>query len=355
MTLKFTLRKPCVESFTKLLITQSVLYTSLALTDLPAHTRVLLPALSPTMDMGTIVSWDKQEENKDDIEAFKSYEETDTPAAEKPAAAAPPPPPAPSAPPPPSPVTSAPPPPPPAAPGGRVFASPLAKKIAQEKGIELSSLQGSGPSGRVIAQDVSTATTAAPTPVHVPGAEFTDIPLTNVRKVIARRLLESKQTIPHYYLSVDIRVDDLLDVRKQLNADANGAYKLSVNDFVLKACALACKKVPEANSYWMADFIRQNHNVDISVAVSADAGLITPIVFNADKKGLQDISADITTLAEKARNNKLQPYEFQGGTITVSNLGMYGVKNFSAIINPPQVSHVLSARQELTVLTFLIH
>ncbi|CAH3015314.1 unnamed protein product [Porites evermanni] len=385
---------------------------------LPPHTNVPLPALSPTMEMGTIVSWEKQEgdelsegdllaqietdkatmdfetpeegflakilipagskdipigkllciivENKDDVDAFKNFvPEEDVPAAppapEKPAETTTPPPPPPpppassAAPPPPPPMTSAsPPPPPPLATGGRVFASPLAKKIAREKGIELAALQGSGPGGRVVAQDVTVATPAvaavAPTPVVAPGADFTDIPLTNVRKVIAKRLLESKQTIPHYYLSVDIQVDDLLEVRKQLNLDSNGAYKLSVNDFVLKACALACKKVPEANSSWMTDFIRQHNNVDISVAVSTESGLITPIVFNADKKGLQDISADTNALAEKARDNKLQPHEFQGGTITVSNLGMYGVKNFSAIINPPQACILAVGKAEKQVI-----
>lgn len=376
---------------------------------LPSHTKVMLPALSPTMEMGTIVSWDKQEgdelsegdllaqietdkatmefetpeegflakivlpagskdvpigkllciivENKEDVAAFKDFvpEDDAAPAAKPGEAAAPPPPPAPSAPaPPPPPALSSPlPPPPSVAQGGRVFASPLAKKIAQEKGIDLAALQGSGPGGRVVAQDVSVATptpVTAPTPAFAPGTEFTDFPLSNVRKVIARRLLESKQTIPHYYLSVDIRVDDLLEVRKQLNLESDGSYKLSVNDFVLKACALACKKIPEANSSWMTDFIRQHHNVDISVAVSAEAGLITPIIFNADKKGLQDISADMNALAEKARNNKLQPHEFQGGTITVSNLGMFGVKNFSAIINPPQACILAVGKAEKQVL-----
>lgn len=321
--------------------------------------KILIPAGSKDVPIGKLLCIIV--ENKEDIAAFKSYvpEEDTTPAVEKPAeVAAPPPPPSPAPSAPPSPPSVAPataPSTPPPAPGGRVFASPLAKKIAQEKGIELAALQGSGPGGRVVAQDVSMVTpavaaaAAAPTPVFAPGTEFTDIPLTNVRKVIAKRLLESKQTIPHYYLSVDIRVDDLLEVRKQLNLDSDGAYKLSVNDFILKACALACKKVPEANSSWMTDFIRQHHNIDVSVAVSAEAGLITPIVFNADKKGLQEISTDINSLAEKARNNKLQPHEFQGGTITVSNLGMYGVKNFSAIINPPQACILAVGKAEKQV------
>lgn len=387
--------------------------------NLPAHTKVMLPALSPTMELGTIVSWEKQEgdelgegdllaqietdkatmefetpeegflakiilpagskdvpigkllciivENKEDVDSFKDFvaEEDAASVVEKPSEAemplAPatetlPPPPPKQTPTPPPPVAAVSPltPSPTVASGGRVFASPFAKKMAQDKGIDLASLQGSGPGGRVIAQDVSVAmpavAAATPTPVSAPGAEFMDIPLTNVRKVIAKRLLESKQTIPHYYLSVDIRMDDLLEVRKQLNEDSSGAYKLSVNDFVLKACALACKKVPEANSFWMTDFIRQHHNVDISVAVSAESGLITPIVFNADKKGLQEISSDINTLAVKARENKLQPHEFQGGTITVSNLGMFGVKNFSAIINPPQACILAVGKAEKQVL-----
>ena len=165
-----------------------------------------------------------------------------------------------------------------------------------------------------------------------------------MRKTIAKRLAESKSTIPHYYLTAEVQLDDILKVRERLNgllaqqAPKDGKpTKLSINDFVIKACALSCLKVPEANSFFMDTFVRQNNNVDVSVAVSTDAGLITPIVFSAHTKGLATISEEISQLAAKARAGKLQPNEFQGGTFTVSNLGMFGsVQNFSAIINPPQ-------------------
>lgn len=165
-----------------------------------------------------------------------------------------------------------------------------------------------------------------------------------MRKTIAKRLSESKQTIPHYYLTSEIVLDDVLEIRERLNGllykeapKGEKPQKISVNDFVIKASALACIKVPEANSFFMDTFIRQNNSVDVSVAVSTDAGLITPIIFNADTKGLAQISAEVKELASKARANKLQPQEFQGGTFTVSNLGMFGsVKHFTAIINPPQ-------------------
>ncbi|XP_038839382.1 dihydrolipoyllysine-residue acetyltransferase component of pyruvate dehydrogenase complex, mitochondrial-like isoform X1 [Salvelinus namaycush] len=149
--------------------------------------------------------------------------------------------------------------------------------------------------------------------------------------------MQSKQTIPHYYLSVDVNMDHVLELRMELNAEVKAQnIKLSVNDFIIKASALACLKVPEANSSWLDSVIRQNHVVDVSVAVSTPNGLITPIVFNAHTKGLAAISSDVSALAAKARDGKLQPHEFQGGTFTISNLGMFGVKNFSAIINPPQ-------------------
>lgn len=172
----------------------------------------------------------------------------------------------------------------------------------------------------------------APTPAGV----FIDIPISNIRRVIAQRLMQSKQTIPHYYLSVDVNMGEVLLVRKELNKMLEGKGKISVNDFIIKASALACLKVPEANSSWMDTVIRQNHVVDVSVAVSTPAGLITPIVFNAHIKGLETIASDVVSLASKAREGKLQPHEFQGGTFTISNLGMFGIKNFSAIINPPQ-------------------
>jgi pyruvate dehydrogenase E2 component (dihydrolipoamide acetyltransferase) len=158
-----------------------------------------------------------------------------------------------------------------------------------------------------------------------------------MRQVIAKRLLESKQTIPHYYLTVEIEVDELLRLRTQLNGMlAKEKLKLSVNDFIIKAAALACSEVPEANSSWQESFIRQYSSVDVSVAVSTEAGLITPIVFDAGKRGLRDISLKVKELAAKARDGKLQPAEFQGGTFTISNLGMFGIKSFAAVINPPQ-------------------
>ncbi|XP_076129968.1 dihydrolipoyllysine-residue acetyltransferase component of pyruvate dehydrogenase complex, mitochondrial-like [Alosa pseudoharengus] len=376
----------------------------------PAHMKVTLPALSPTMTMGTVQRWEKkvgeklsegdllaeietdkatigfevQEEgylakimiaegtrdvplgtplciiveNESDIKAFADYVETGIAAAPTP----PPPAPAPqlaSPAPAPAPVaaTAA----PPATPRtGRVFASPLARKLAQEKGIDLAQVSGSGPDGRVTRKDIEsfvpakaappppaatpvvapaapTAARSAPAVAAVPTGTFTDIPISNMRKVIAQRLMQSKQTIPHYYLSVDVNMDQILELRKELNMELKPEnLKLSVNDFIIKASALACLKVPEANSSWMDTVIRQNHVVDVSVAVSTPNGLITPIVFNAHIKGLASISKDVASLAAKAREGKLQTHEFQGGTFTISNLGMFGIKNFSAIINPPQ-------------------
>uniref|UniRef100_A0A8D1KHH0 Acetyltransferase component of pyruvate dehydrogenase complex n=1 Tax=Sus scrofa TaxID=9823 RepID=A0A8D1KHH0_PIG len=237
----------------------------------------------------------------------------------------------------------------PAGPKGRLFVSPLAKKLASEKGIDLTQIKGTGPDGRIIKKDIDSfvPTKAAPTPAAavpppspgvapVPTGVFTDIPISNIRRVIAQRLMQSKQTIPHYYLSVDVNMGEVLLVRKELNKMLEGRSKISVNDFIIKASALACLKVPEANSSWLDTVIRQNHVVDISVAVSTPAGLITPIVFNAHIKGLETIANDVVSLATKAREGKLQPHEFQGGTFTISNLGMFGIKNFSAIINPPQ-------------------
>uniref|UniRef100_A0A8C3VVP9 Acetyltransferase component of pyruvate dehydrogenase complex n=1 Tax=Catagonus wagneri TaxID=51154 RepID=A0A8C3VVP9_9CETA len=237
----------------------------------------------------------------------------------------------------------------PAGPKGRLFVSPLAKKLASEKGIDLTQVKGTGPDGRIIKKDIDSfvPTKAAPTPAAavpppspgvapVPTGVFTDIPVSNIRRVIAQRLMQSKQTIPHYYLSIDVNMGEVLLVRKELNKMLEGKSKISVNDFIIKASALACLKVPEANSSWLDTIIRQNHVVDVSVAVSTPAGLITPIVFNAHIKGLETIANDVVSLATKAREGKLQPHEFQGGTFTISNLGMFGIKNFSAIINPPQ-------------------
>ncbi|XP_069889138.1 dihydrolipoyllysine-residue acetyltransferase component of pyruvate dehydrogenase complex-like [Dipodomys merriami] len=208
---------------------------------------------------------------------------------------------------------------------------------------------GTGPEGRIIKKDIDSfvpskavpaaaAAMAPPSPgvAPVPTGVYTDIPISNIHRVIAQRLMQSKQTIPHYYLSIDVNMGEVLLVRKELNKILEGKSKISVNDFIIKASALACLKVPEANSSWMDTVIRQNHVVDVSVAVSTPVGLITPIVFNAHIKGLETIANDVVSLATKAREGKLQPHEFQGGTFTISNLGMFGIKNFSAIINPPQ-------------------
>uniref|UniRef100_A0A674A1Q1 Acetyltransferase component of pyruvate dehydrogenase complex n=1 Tax=Salmo trutta TaxID=8032 RepID=A0A674A1Q1_SALTR len=373
---------------------------SAAAPSLPTHMKIV-STLSPTMTMGTVQRWEKkvgeklsegdllaeietdkatigfevQEEGylakimvsegtrdvplgaplciivekESDIAAFSDYVETGGVAAASPAHVAPATTPAAA-----SPAHVA-----PATPRkGRVFASPLAKKLAAEKGIDLAQVSGSGPDGRVTRKDIETfvppkAAPAAPvaaappspasharTPapgVAAPTGTFTDVPISNIRRVIAQRLMQSKQTIPHYYLSVDVNMDQVLELRMELNAEVKAQnIKLSVNDFIIKASALACLKVPEANSSWLDSVIRQNHVVDVSVAVSTPNGLITPIVFNAHTKGLAAISSDVSALAAKARDGKLQPHQFQGGTFTISNLGMFGVKNFSAIINPPQ-------------------
>ncbi|KAJ1718286.1 pyruvate dehydrogenase complex dihydrolipoamide acetyltransferase component (E2), partial [Coemansia biformis] len=229
--------------------------------------------------------------------------------------------------------------------GSRIFASPLAKTLAKEKGVDLAQIEGSGPRGRVIKADIErfvasgaakaaaaaapkavaaaapkAAAAAAPAPA-VAGVGFTDIPLTNMRKVIAKRLTEAKSTIPHYYLQQSIAMDNVNKLRQSLNTAANGAYKLSVNDFVIKAAASALRDVPDVNSSWQGEFIRQNHHADIAVAAATPAGLITPIVKTCDAKGLKAISSDVRDLVTRARANKLKPEEFQGGSFTISNLG----------------------------------
>ncbi|KAI1318707.1 pyruvate dehydrogenase complex dihydrolipoamide acetyltransferase component (E2) [Mortierella claussenii] len=232
----------------------------------------------------------------------------------------------------------------------RIFASPIAKKIANEKNISLGDLSGTGPNGRIVKADVESYTPArksasasasktapaAAAPAAPAGASYTDIPLTNMRKIIAQRLTESKQTVPHYYVTVEMEMDKVLKLREVLNKSSEDKYKLSVNDFIVKASALALKAVPEANSSWQTDSIRQYHSADICVATSTPSGLITPIVANAETKGLATISNQVKDLATRARANKLAPHEYQGGTFTISNMGMYGVKHFTAIINPPQ-------------------
>uniref|UniRef100_A0A8C5K9P8 Dihydrolipoamide acetyltransferase component of pyruvate dehydrogenase complex n=1 Tax=Jaculus jaculus TaxID=51337 RepID=A0A8C5K9P8_JACJA len=339
----------------------------------PTHMQVLLPALSPTMTMGTVQRWEKkvgeklsegdllaeietdkatigfevQEEGylakilipegtrdvplgtplciivekEADIAAFADYRPTGVTDL-KPQAPPPTPPPVATVPPTPQPLAPTPSATPaPAAlagPKGRVFVSPLAKKLAAEKGIDLTQVKGTGPDGRIIKKDIDSfvpakaaAVPAAAVPSPSPGAApvptgvFTDIPISNIRRVIAQRLMQSKQTIPHYYLSVDVNMGEVLLV-----------ISLGDLDFFF--------------------FFIRNHVVDVSVAVSTPAGLITPIVFNAHIKGLETIANDVVSLATRAREGKLQPHEFQGGTFTISNLGMFGIKNFSAIINPPQ-------------------
>ena len=235
--------------------------------------------------------------------------------------------------------------------GNRIFVSPLARRMAEQAGLDLAMLTGSGPRGRIIKTDIERAQkqgVQAPPPagmVQAPSAPATqlpadvpveEIPLSNMRKVIARRLTEAKQNIPHFYLTVDCELDALLALRKQIN-DRDGAdYKLSVNDFVIKASALALKKVPMANVSFAGDKLLQYKTVDISVAVAIPDGLITPIIRQADTKGLGQISEEMRDLAGRAKEGKLKPEEFQGGSFSISNLGMFGVKEFSAVINPPQ-------------------
>jgi len=244
-----------------------------------------------------------------------------------------------SAPPPSKDLPQPPSPPPASSAEGRVVASPFARKVADEQGVSLSGIQGTGPNNRIIAADVMEYAGAAKEarPAVVTQA-YTDIPNSNIRKVTARRLTESKQTIPHYYLTIDCHVDKLEKMREELNTLGGGAYKLSLNDFIIKASALVLKKVPVVNSQWSGDFIRRFHNVDINVAVNTEQGLFTPFVADADKKGLVDISNKVKELAKKAKENALKPQDFQGGTFTISNLGMFGISQFAAVINPPQAA-----------------
>ena len=240
--------------------------------------------------------------------------------------------------------------------GSRIYASPLAKRIAKEKGIDLATVKGSGPHGRIVKSDLEggkggqaapVAAAAAPKAVaHAAGPDakaladaygipYKLIPNNGIRKVVARRLLESKQTVPHFYLSVDCELDTLLAVRKQLN-DAGQSYKISVNDFVIKATGVALAQYPAANVSWTDENVVQYERADVSVAVATANGLITPIIKDAANKSLKDISNEMKELAGKAKDGKLKPAEFQGGTISVSNLGMFGISNFAAIVNPPQ-------------------
>jgi len=362
-------------------------------------TNILMPALSPTMTEGNLARWLKQEGDRikagdviAEIETDKATMEVEAvdegilgrilvpagtqgvkvndviavlveageavPAAgaAPKAAAAPAATPAPVA----APVAAAPAPVAAPASGDRVFASPLARRMAAQAGVDISKIAGSGPNGRIVKADVDAALSrgpapataaapaAAPAPIAAPRpaapvaitAPHTAVPNSSMRKVIARRLAESKATIPHFYVSTDVEIDALLKIRADLNArspkDGPGAYKLSVNDLVIKATAVTLRRFPNVNSMWTEDAILQLHDVDISVAVSITDGLITPIVKTADIKGLAAISNEMKDLAARAKSGKLKPEEFQGGGFSISNMGMYGVRDFAAIINPPQ-------------------
>ncbi|WP_372006702.1 pyruvate dehydrogenase complex dihydrolipoamide acetyltransferase [Tistrella mobilis] len=275
--------------------------------------------------------------------------------------------------------------------GGRIKASPLARRIASEAGLDLSGVEGTGPHGRIVKADVEAAIASGAKPAEAPKAESRSqaapaaeapkpapapaqqavagysvaaisaaasaqtrdlvdklgMPYeaeanNGMRKTIARRLLDAKQTVPHFYLTVDCVIDRLLAVRKELNERAGDGVKISVNDFVVRASALSLRKVPAANAAWTDEAVLRFKDVDVSVAVAIDGGLITPIIRKADTKGLAAISSEMRDLATRARDGKLKPEEYQGGTFSVSNLGMYGIKEFSAIINPPQ-SAILAA------------
>ena len=242
-----------------------------------------------------------------------------------------------------------------AASGTRIFASPLARRIAADNGLDLTAIIGSGPKGRIVKADLSTAVApaAAAAPVSAvtmpasanaaaveaiyQGRGFKTVPLDGMRKIIASRLTEAKRTIPHFYLRRDIRLDKLLRVRGEINKglEARGV-KTSMNDFIIKACALALQKVPTANAVWAGDRVLQMEASDISVAVAIEGGLFTPVLQDAEAKPLSQLAVEMKDLAARARNRKLAPHEYQGGSFSISNLGMMGIDNFDAVINPPQ-------------------
>jgi pyruvate dehydrogenase E2 component (dihydrolipoamide acetyltransferase) len=261
--------------------------------------------------------------------------------------------------------------------GDRVFASPLARRMALQAGLDLGRVKGSGPGGRVVKSDIEAAlagggaaaqkpaagaapapqpAAAAPAPTPKPApvpagvAPHTPVPNSTIRKVIARRLSESKQTIPHFYVTMDFHIDALLKLRSDLNAkspkEGPGAFRLSVNDLVIKAVATTLRRFPMVNAMWTDEAILQFDDVDVSVAVATPTGLITPIIRKADQKGLAAISNEMKDLAARAKANKLKPEEFQGGGFSISNMGMYGVREFSAIINPPQAGILAVAAGE---------
>ena len=227
----------------------------------------------------------------------------------------------------------------------RIFASPLARRIAADKGVDLGSLTGSGPHGRILRRDVegvsapaSVASSASPSHATASGERgaSTLVPNNQMRKIIASRLQESKQTAPHFYLTIDCNIDTLLESRKALNALADEGIKISVNDMVIRAAAMALMKVPAANASWEGDNTRMFQNADICMAVAVDGGLVTPVIWSAESKGLSELSTISRDLATRARDGKLAAEEFTGGSFTISNLGMFGVREFAAVINPPQ-------------------
>ena len=254
------------------------------------------------------------------------------------------------------------------APAGRIFSSPLARRLAREAGIDLGRVQGTGPHGRVVARDIEAAKSGkglrapgvpgvpavAPIGARAPSDEkiralfepdsYEVVPHDNMRKIIAQRLTESKLTIPHFYLTVDCALDKLLSAREEINAtapkdkDGKPAYKISVNDFVIKALALALQKVPEANVTWTEGAMLKHKHSDVGVAVAIKGGLITPVVRKAEQKSLSAISSEMKDFAARARARRLKPEEYQGGSTAVSNLGMYGIKDFYAVINPPHAT-----------------
>ena len=253
--------------------------------------------------------------------------------------------------------------------GGRVFASPLARRIAADKGLDLSAIKGTGPHGRIVKADVTGATAgAAPKPAAAPaaaaaapaeapkataaamptgpdasqvmrmyeGRDYEEVKLDGMRRTVAARLTEAKQTIPHFYLRRDIKLDALMKFRGQLNKQLEGrGVKLSVNDFIIKACANALQQVPAANAVWAGDRMLRLKPSDVAVAVAVDGGLFTPVLKDAEQKSLSALSAEMKDLATRARDRKLAPHEYVGGTFAISNLGMYGIDNFDAVINPP--------------------
>ena len=246
----------------------------------------------------------------------------------------------------------------PKADGKRVFASPLARRIAADKGLDLAAIKGSGPHGRIVKADVegeapaTKASSAAPAASSAPsapppvsasavaklydGRSFEEVPLDGMRKTIAARLTEAKQTIPHFYLRREVRLDDLMAFRAELNKKLEvRGVKLSVNDFIIKACALALQAVPDANAVWAGDRVLKMKASDVAVAVAIEGGLFTPVLQDAESKSLSKLSAEMKDLAGRARNRKLAPHEYQGGSFAISNLGMMGVDNFDAVINPP--------------------